>query len=201
VSQVKIVVDQPGATIFVDDEQVGTSPLVSPVMVDIGSHRVRATKNGFVEATETALISGGETTRDVQIHLDAAATDGHLAVNAGPVDVIELDGNRVGVGRWEGAVPAGTHSLRVSAPEKKTYLRDVLLKKGESRDLAVTLERETKGPPLWVWIGGGAVLVAAGGITAALLAAHGGGSAQTDPPKPVAQGTLPPGVVYLPGMP
>jgi len=51
-------VDPPGAKIFLDDVEIGTSPLDGPLRVDPGSRKIRATKEGFAPLEkEVKLVS------------------------------------------------------------------------------------------------------------------------------------------------
>jgi hypothetical protein len=46
-----------GATVRVDDEEVGTTPLAEPLAVDIGRHRVEAALDGFEPAAQEAVVT------------------------------------------------------------------------------------------------------------------------------------------------
>jgi len=55
---VSVTVD--GATISIDDDPVGTSPLPEPLLLDAGSHRVTARKAGFNVAEARLTFAGGD---------------------------------------------------------------------------------------------------------------------------------------------
>jgi hypothetical protein len=211
VSEIAIEVDQAGATIFVDDEQVGTSPLARPVLVDLGARKIRVTKPGYRDAQTTETIAGGGAgAQRVTIKLEkgdgaspgASASQqeqgqGKLEVTAGTADTIEVDGRRVGAGRWEGPIATGPHHLRVSAPEMRPYDEDLSVREGESRTVQVTLE-PLKKSQAWIWITGGAILAAGAGVVGYLLLKP--SSSSTEPaarPTPPS-GNFSPGVVQLP---
>jgi hypothetical protein len=61
-------VDQPGATVTVDDVAVGTTPLSGPVSVDMGPRVLRVTKEGFQPWTDKRQFSG-DTELLVNVHL------------------------------------------------------------------------------------------------------------------------------------
>jgi hypothetical protein len=215
VSEIAIEVDQAGATIFVDDEQVGTSPLARPVLVDLGARKFRVTKPGFKDAQLTETIAGGaggaqrvavklEREENKEAPQSAALPqqqqgEGKLEVTAGTADAIEVDGRRVGAGRWQGPIPAGPHHLRVSAPEMRPYDEDLSVRDGESRTVQVTLE-PIKKSQAWLWLTGGAILAAGAGVVAYLLLKP---SSSNDPGAVAARPTPPsgnfsPGLVQLP---
>jgi tetratricopeptide (TPR) repeat protein len=60
ISSVTFNVSEPGATVEVDEEVVGTSPIAGSVFVGIGTPRVRITKPGFKEYTTTLKVAGSD---------------------------------------------------------------------------------------------------------------------------------------------
>jgi hypothetical protein len=78
--------------------------------------------------------------------------------------------------------------VRVAAPGKIPFERELTLRDAESRELSVTLEAKKGGVLPWVLAGAG-VLAAAGAATAIVLVAQPGRE------EGVPKGSLPPGVV------
>ncbi|WP_437562439.1 PEGA domain-containing protein [Sorangium sp. So ce542] len=170
VSRLEITASEPGATVFVDDEPVGTTPLAEPVPIDIGDRRIRVSKPGFVDFVRRETVVGGGTLALVA-RLDRAVHRGRLAIAAGRDDLIAIDGKVVGKGRWEGSVASGTHALRVTAPGMTPHEVEVLVRDEELRRIDVSLERapERGGARKWLWIGGGAAIFAGALVAGALL--------------------------------
>jgi PEGA domain len=161
VSNMTVKVNEPDAAIFIDDEAVGSSPLPKPVVVDMGSRRLRVTKPGFKDFEDQQPVSGAGDL-EVSVTLEKIVHEARLTVAAAQSDTIALDGKTVGTGRWEGKVPSGGHSLRVSAPGMRSYQAELSLADNENRNVGVTLEPEPRsGLPMWVWIAGGAVVAGA----------------------------------------
>ncbi len=195
VSSVKITVNEPGATILIDDQEIGTSPLPAPVLVDLGARRVRITKTGFDDAQVTANISGGNEGGDelrLTIERKKESERGRISVSVGTNDTIELDGRRVGVERWSGPVATGMHTIRVTGPDEKPAQQDVLVKDGETRTVQLTLEKAPKSKT-WLWVTGGVVL-AAGAAVGGYFLLKPGDQSRPSPPS----GNLSPGLVQLP---
>jgi hypothetical protein len=71
VGRARVVVDVDGATVTIDDEPIGTSPLARPASANAGRRRVAATKDGFVPALASVVVVGNEQT-DVSLHLAPA---------------------------------------------------------------------------------------------------------------------------------
>ncbi|MGH7439374.1 MAG: PEGA domain-containing protein, partial [Polyangiaceae bacterium] len=150
VGAVRLTVNEPGATVTVDDAAAGTTPLAEPLLLDLGDHRIKVSKAGFKDQTVVQNIAGGSEAT-VSLALERQATEGHVSLTADAADAIRIDGASVGVGRYEGNVPAGTHTVEVSAPGMRTYSAQILLKEGETRTMEVALQHESSGgiSPLW----------------------------------------------------
>lgn len=161
VGSVRLTVNEPGATVTVDDAPAGTTPLAEPLMLDLGDHRIRVTKQGFKDQTVVQNIAGGSEAT-VSLALERQSNAGHLSLTTDAAGAIRLDGASVAMGRYDGALAAGTHTVEVSAPGMRTYSAQIFLRDGETRSMEVALQHESSGgiSPLW-WIGGG-VIAAAG---------------------------------------
>ena len=132
-------VNQAGAEIFVDDELVGTSPLATPVVLDIGERRLRVAKSGFASFEKSLVVAGGpELTIDVT--LEKELHEGKLVVEAPAGAEVFIDDRRLGLGRVEQKLPSGGHQLRVTAPGMRPYQTEVIVQDKETRSLNVLLE-------------------------------------------------------------
>jgi len=173
VSELAISVDQPGATILLDERPIGQSPLPAAVQVDMGQHRIRVRKAGFVDFTSTAELVGGQPF-SLAATLTPEKHEGQLRVLAGPSDVIQIDQRTSQVGLWEGTLPTGTHSVFVTGNGKRAHQTDVIVQDNQLTNLHVSLETEVKplieksSVPTWLWVAGGVVVVG-GGLGAYLL--------------------------------
>jgi hypothetical protein len=159
VSALKVVVSEPGADVLVDDEKIGVSPLAGSAQIDVGKRTFRVSKPGFKEFVDTRQVNGGV---DVVVvaKLEKEVHRGRLIIEAGPKDLISLDGKVIGQGRWEGVVSSGGHALRVSAPGMTTYQTEVVLQDDKTRLVPIKLEPSaSRESNTWLWVVGGAVLV------------------------------------------
>jgi hypothetical protein len=165
VSRVQIQVDPDGAQVFLDDVLVGTSPLAEPVLVDLGLRKIRIHKAGYKDHLITRNFPDASEVI-FRLSLQLELHQGALAVTAGDDDAIRVDGVVMGQKTWHGVLPSGEHTVRVTAPGKRPYERQVFIEDDRTRNLYVTLESEPGSgvsPLLWVGVG----LVAASGIAVA----------------------------------
>lgn len=189
VSELEIQGGEPGAAVFIDDVEVGTLPFSEPVLVDVGPRKFRVSKKGFKDFTETREVVGGGTVT-LSARLERELHRGRLVVRAGPQDLIYLDGRMIGRGTWEGSVPSGGHTLRVTAPGKVAEQREVMLQDDQVRRVDVQLKDIQKdSTATWLWIGGGAALLA-GAVVAGIFLFQ---------PEPPVEGNTSPGVVAVSG--
>lgn len=192
VSTLVVDVNEPDAEIFLDDERVGVSPLAAPLQVDLGTHKVRVKKAGFVEVIVQRQVSGSDEIR-LTVQLSPEQKLARVSIAAETGDAISIDGRAVGSGRWEGSVPAGQHVVEVSRSGAQTFHADLSLGANETRSLYVTLQTEKKGGiSPWVWIVGGVVAAAGAGVGGYFLFKK-----DNSPSGPQA-GSIPPGTVQLP---
>lgn len=190
VSTVRISVNEPGASVFVDGELVGKTPLPDPVLVDLGTHRVRVTKPGYEEATLVQEISGASEIA-LSFALERQRHQARLIVVARGADSISLDGVVVGRDRFENRVESGRHVVRVTAGSNKPYVTEINLRDGEVRRLDISEQKASSGGLTALWIGSGIAAAAGLGLGAYFLFRP---SETTAPPT---IGTIPPGTVQL----
>jgi hypothetical protein len=168
VGVVTITTNVPGASIAIDDDPVGTTPLAEPVAVDLGRHTVTARKEGYETASLTMNVVGGARTTQA-LTLAAQVHAGHLLVTAEPGSVILIDGRITAKERFDDQLPAGAHEVSVTAPGKAAYKAEVDLRERETRTLQVTLPDERHGIGAGWWVAGGVVAAAGLGVGAYFL--------------------------------
>jgi hypothetical protein len=160
VGAVSVSVSEAEATVAVDGEPVGTTPLGQPIVIDLGKHKVVVTKPGFETLEKTVDVAGGIPT-ELSLTLAPQVHEAHLLVTSGSEATVSIDGRVAGKARFEGALDPGVHEVRVSETGWLPYATHVELRDGETRTMQVTLERERHGTLLpWV-LGGAAVLAGA----------------------------------------
>lgn len=199
IADVTVTVDQANATVSVDGVSVGTTPLATPLRLDLGARLIRVQKDGFKPFESTQTIAGpGALT--VSAKLEPIVHEGRLRVLAQSDAAIRLDGKLVGTGTWEAIVPSGSHTLVVTAPGRKRYVSELSVADEQTNVVRVELEREhvpviaqPKADHTWLWVGGGIIAAAGLGVGTYFLAKP----EAKGPPAPT-PGTL--GTLELPFM-
>jgi hypothetical protein len=195
ISDVTFKVVPDGATIIVDDQPIGVSPLPGPVQIEMGQRRLKVSKPGFQDFSAAQSFTGGAAT-SVEIALQAVVHEGKLRIIAGPGDVIRVDGKVVGTGEWEGTLPSGAHSVAVTGEGKRPYQSEAVVQDNQGSTLRVALEPESSvaggGDLTWLWVAGGAVAAAGLGVGAYFMF-----KPEDEGPPPPILGTLNPGAVPL----
>jgi hypothetical protein len=193
IGEVTFAVQPAGASIRVDDQMLGTSPLPGPVKLEMGERKLVVQKAGFEDFVTTREIAGG-TTLQIEVTLKAIVHEGRLRVVASPGDSIRIDGRAQAVGQWEGKLASGVHAVQVSADGKLPYQSDVVVEDGQLSNLRVTLESKA-GPrasaPVWPWVAGGVALV---GVS---VGAYFLFRPRDEGPAPPIDGSLDPGSIPL----
>lgn len=141
---VTIRVNEPGATLTIDDKPAGTSPLSSPVRLAVGARRVRATKDGFSPAEQTANVTAGGATT-VQVSLTPSATKGKLVVRekSGKPIRVTVDGVDVGEAPWSGEVDPGPHDVGARGVGVAASPRKVTVERGKTEELELVAVAST----------------------------------------------------------
>lgn len=190
VASMKVTANEDGATIAIDGQPVGTTPLPAPLPIDLGPRKVTISKPGFTSETRELDVAGG-TEMSIDAKLHPVVVISRLAINAGSGDAIALDGKVVGSGHWEGTLVPGPHVIRVTGTGKKPFDQRLALEGGATRTVDVTLEAEASKRQIWLYVAGGVVLAAGLSIGGYFL------FKPEDKQVPTTPGTLAPGIITL----
>jgi hypothetical protein len=163
VGSVRLAVNEQGATVTVDDQQVGFTPLADSIVLDLGKHALSVSKTGFNRVTQTVPIVGGD---DIPLSVTLVPEKhvGQLVIASDDGATVAIDGQVVGKGRFEGELAPGAHQVSVTETGKRPYGAEIDLRDGETRTVDVSLESEKHGAPIWPWVVGGVVVAAGAAI-------------------------------------
>jgi hypothetical protein len=163
VGSVKLTVSEPGATVAVDGQAVGTTPLSEPLVIDLGTHTIAIAKPDFDPVERKVQIVGGAEV-PLAVTLSARRHVAQLVVSAGDDATVVIDDTVAGKGRFDGQVAAGAHNVQVTEPGKITFKTDVDLQDGETRQVQITLESEKGHGAIWPWVVAGAAAAAGAAV-------------------------------------
>jgi hypothetical protein len=146
VMEISIEVSEAGAKVFVDQDDVGTSPIQKPITVAIGSHVVRASKAGFADAQER--VTGDRRNPRVSLKLEPIMKTSRVNVSVvGPSHaVVKIDGKEVGPAPYSGQVLVSPepHQFAAEAPGYVTATQTAMVREGEALNLTLQLSEEQK---------------------------------------------------------
>ena len=161
VGTLTLTVNEPDATVTLDGEPVGTTPLAQRIVIDLGTHKIGVTKPGFVTLERAVDVGGGSQT-ELSLTLAPVILEAHLLVTSDSDATVSIDGQVVGKARFDGPLAPGIHGVSVTEVDRLPYGAQIELRDGETRTMQVTLEREHHAS-LLPWLLGGAA-VAAGAV-------------------------------------
>jgi hypothetical protein len=173
----------PGATVFIDGEAAGMTPLDLPVPVSPGDHTVKVTKLGFAPYIDVFSTKGK---RGASIEMELVPVSGvlHVGTNVPGARVL-VDGKYVGDAPIDVEVDVGPRKVQLQKGGYREFVRSVTTVAGQDQEIQAQLEelppeinpyKPKPEQPLrwyqkkWVWgtVAGGAAIVA-GSVTAAAI--------------------------------
>lgn len=160
----RAVTDVPGAQVFLDDKKegaAGTTPYQS--VIGVGEHTVWVEKPGFEPIKRRIEVGLGE---QVELRLELKrVAHGRIRVVTNMQDsTVTVDGKVVGTAPYEGELPAGRHRVEVSADGKKTWSKNVTVKKGQLTPVRVRLATAVNRTSAWVTAGLAVALIGTGAV-------------------------------------
>lgn len=169
----RIVCPVEGARFLVDEGRETSVEGVTPspdVVLPVGSHTIRVSKDGYLPFSEVFDITAGDVT---ELEVDLVLYSGRIRVEAGPPPVqVQVDGREVGVAPIEVDLAIGEHVVRMTKPGYVEEVRRPLVRTGQTTLVQVTLVpvevavRKATGGPIYTkwWFWGVMAAVAAGAV-------------------------------------
>lgn len=168
IGQLALTITPAGASVVVDGRSVGTAPL-APLSLGAGHHVIELAAAEHEPLRQEVTIMAGKPLA-LKLALKEVRKTGQARITVSPARaMILIDGRLVGTGATSVELPAGGHTLEVSAPGYQTQQRELHIATGQRRDVSVKLEgsvARTVHRRWWFWtvlgagLGGGAAAVA-----------------------------------------
>lgn len=148
---VTVRVNLDGATVVVDGEAVGTSPLDRPLLLLSGPHEIEVRlAEHEVRRRDIVVVAGRETTEEFV--LVPRARRGRLRVESNvPGATVYVDDDELGSVPLDVVLPEGDHEVEVRAEGFRTERQTVRISADEDRIATLTLVRPTRAHRGWFW--------------------------------------------------
>lgn len=139
-AMVTVVVKGEGpATLTVDGEAAGQTPLREPLLLRPGKHTFLATRGTHTASESVELLTGTQATVTLEPK-PKADQEGRLIVNSEPADaIISIDGTLHGEAPVVATLPAGAHTVTANQDGYAATEQEVVLLPGQSRTITVKL--------------------------------------------------------------
>jgi len=129
----------PGATVFIDNEKLGTAPLTTQVLP--GERTLKLDLPGYKPLEITQLVPARG---QVSVQRDLEKLPARVIISATPAGAeIYLDGKLAGKDKVDEGVQPGTHVIRITAPDYKPHQLSVEIKPDETYTLKKALQPTT----------------------------------------------------------
>jgi len=142
VAKVTIDIDQKDAEISVNDEKIDNTKLPGPINASSGPIKVRATKPGYAEASQTLEVAG-KGTGAFTLRMQANERTAIVNINVvGPARAtVKIDNQEVGQTPYSGPVRVSEtpHQITVEAPGYVTGVQPLVVKDGPPVNLTLQL--------------------------------------------------------------
>jgi hypothetical protein len=176
---VEIISFTEGASVTIDDQEVGVTPLMDPLPITEGTHVIRVVKRGYLPWEETVDVVAGD---ELYYEADPFPFAGIVRIDSGhPGDEVWVDNQQTGNTPFDEEVTMGVHTFSVRRPQHEEWSVTENIAAGIEYDYPVTLMPlsemgteivVTETTPWyrewWFW-SGVAVVVGAGVATTVLL--------------------------------
>lgn len=143
VSTLEITSNEAGATVTIDGEEIGTTPLPKPVDVSVGSHQVTVAKKDFRDQTRTVDVLPSKPA-SARFDLEATVVTAlvSVTVEGAPKANLRIDGIDMGPAPYQGRIAVGKpHTFEASAGGFTTAKQTITPDKAEPFNVVLTMSQ------------------------------------------------------------
>jgi len=140
VSTIEVKADEGGARLIIDGIEVGMTPFVEPVTIDVGRRLLRLQKAGFEPLEKSVDVVRGKVASvdfDLQ-HVNKTGTVS-ITVDGPEAATVFMDGRELGSAPFDGPVPAGPHTFEARAAGYASVQQSAEVVYGEALAVSMTL--------------------------------------------------------------
>lgn len=142
VSTMKLQSDQVGATLTIDGNEIGKTPFVEAISIDVGHRKIALQKDGFaLNEKSIDVVQGNEV--NLVLNLTPLHKTGtvSIAVTGAPSATLFMDGRELGPAPYNGEIPEGPHTFEARAQGYYSTRQTSDVPYGKSLRLALALAK------------------------------------------------------------
>lgn len=137
-----------GADILLDGTLVAVVPFEEPFELQPGDdHVLEVRLRGYMKHEETFVLTKGQ---NLELEIDLIAVEGVVLIDTQEIldATVEVDGQIIGSTPFDGLIPAGAHTLRVTKNGYIEDIREVRIQAGKRYILDIDLQEYAPPAPL-----------------------------------------------------
>lgn len=140
VSEISVKADEAGAMLSIDGIEIGLTPFLEPIGIDVGQRKLQLVKEGFEPLEKTVDVARSKLA-SVEFDLQHLVKTGTVSVVVeGPEDAsVFMDGRELGPAPFKGPLPAGPHTFEARATGYATVQQTSEVLYGEPLNLTLSL--------------------------------------------------------------
>ncbi|MDY0392973.1 MAG: PEGA domain-containing protein [Candidatus Bipolaricaulis sp.] len=131
--ELSITSEPSGATVFIDEREVGKTPYLNPRQLS-GTYNVRLSYDLHADTRETITVKDGAKTSKFMVLLKNYGT---LQITANESDIY-VNGKKVGTGNYRANLPAGSYKVKATRDKHKDDDKDVFMIVGQTENITLT---------------------------------------------------------------
>ncbi len=140
----------PGATVTVDGEKIGKTPLDAPDLA-LGTHEVKLELDGYAPTTDSVMLTAQVPLTEVKQTLSRTVpATGFADVTSAPdAAMVKIDGTAVGMTPLRGhKLNVGRHRVEIAAEGYDPFTGNVTVREGQTARLEATLQARPTPTPV-----------------------------------------------------
>jgi hypothetical protein len=142
VSTMQLVSDQMGALLSIDGNEIGKTPFVEPIPIDVGRRKLTLSKDGFVTSEKTIdVVQGKQIALAVNLVPQNKTGTVSISIAGAAGATLFMDGRELGPAPFNGEIAEGPHTFEARAPGYVTTRQTSEVSFGKSLRIALSLAK------------------------------------------------------------
>jgi len=142
VSTLQLATDQTGAVLSIDGVEIGVTPFIEPVRIDVGRRKLSLVKDGFAPLEKTVdVVQGAPVALTLALVPLLKTGIVSISVTGAPGATLFMDGRELGRAPFQGEVPEGPHTFEARAAGYYATRQTSEVPYGKTLSLSLSLAR------------------------------------------------------------